>query len=1212
METNSIKWVGSPCGLHGPYIFYKAFKFNLEGRPRILSLGDFFFVRCKPEDPICIAELQLLWEERNNNQLLSSSKLYFLPEDTPQGRAVDHGEDEVVAVSEKVVVKLDDLLKWACSDFSTWTRGLGAVPLKSAKRKELEMNRQKEALHHYRQCTLNMGLNFKDVLKEKADLGGDDDDDDDIKVIILSYPQYCRYQSMLKRIQDRSSSWLVDEFVMALGGIAILNESTRILYCRDTFDHPALIENESICDEFAPNLKGRPRKKKPGSQRRDSQALNGLKDSNDDSDGKNIAKSKCESKTMMAKPKNNNSNCKNITSHEKTKTASGDECRAEEQAFLVELYKYMKERSTPIERIPYLGFKQINLWTMFQAAQKLGGYEAITARRQWKHIYDELGGNPGSTSAATCTRRHYERLILPYERYIKGEEDKPLPPVKPRKQDNSPQESESKMKVVGTKRKIEQNRKGKKEKDATQKIKDSSGVTLAKEGSQEIDSPKHGVASTQEMAVDQLQKETEGQQCHISADGPDVKGSRLEEKMASLTNKASNDKSKEKEAQQLFLPPGPTIHSGDVNTQNASEGQPSLETEITTTTCQEIKSPKNATETLGDELQQNSTNIDTAETYAHVSTKNNGLDQGSGETTEYIANCSIKVDQSPKEELETQVGNNQLQNAHRQQQVQTARIATNPSPEVNTEKQEFISVKNEPSPSYMPLVYSRGNPGIMSPLAKKKLLSQVSGALPNNYSLGTPPPLISSKKIVDSGEEMVTTEANFLQGSSSDTMTINRPSVIQHAHSFQKRHTDERKSSSEAFQHDGLNKLSDSESGYLSNHHFNSLDSYKSSVPYPFYSESQDNESCERRLPQPSHVSSFLADFYSSPHLHSLYRHTEHHLNNDQTSKYLSNIQKDKSSSFVQHKNQEKMYLNYLSTLHQQEKRCQLKPPTDDQPTDLSLPKLKKTISKNFVNNTPYLSIHPENKHTSASRLVSNSDCKPKSCRVPPMTISTNKKTSEQTVQLSGKLEEVVRPIMSSKGSSQIIGTTKPIKRNREDFDNGNNESPERKLRAVSPLLSSKDKALKEKASDLEGECSKMLPSGSILEGHKFPMPTPIFPGLYPGAFVSQVQDMCDGLGSRFPAGYAHPLQYLKNQAVLSPLMQPLAIHSFMIPAMQRQILASGTNPQLYRHLSAAATPVAASYGDLLHHSLYPLAALNPQAAYSSSQVSSVHPSTKL
>ena len=90
------QWVGSPCGLHGPYIFYKAFKFHRDGKARILSLGDFFLVRCTPEDPICIAELQLLWEERTTKQLLSSSKLYFLPEDTPSGRTVNHGEVTII------------------------------------------------------------------------------------------------------------------------------------------------------------------------------------------------------------------------------------------------------------------------------------------------------------------------------------------------------------------------------------------------------------------------------------------------------------------------------------------------------------------------------------------------------------------------------------------------------------------------------------------------------------------------------------------------------------------------------------------------------------------------------------------------------------------------------------------------------------------------------------------------------------------------------------------------------------------------------------------------------------------------------------------------------------------------------------------------------------------------------------------------------------
>ncbi|XP_015276308.1 PREDICTED: AT-rich interactive domain-containing protein 5A isoform X2 [Gekko japonicus] len=118
---------------------------------------------------------------------------------------------------------------------------------------------------------------------------------------------------------------------------------------------------------------------------------------------------------------------------------SGDEQmlteeREEEQTFLVNLYKFMKERHTPIERVPHLGFKQINLYKIYKVVEKLGAYELVTGRRLWKNVYDMLGGSPGSTSAATCTRRHYERLVLPYVRHLKGEEDKPLPPVKPRKQ----------------------------------------------------------------------------------------------------------------------------------------------------------------------------------------------------------------------------------------------------------------------------------------------------------------------------------------------------------------------------------------------------------------------------------------------------------------------------------------------------------------------------------------------------------------------------------------------------------------------------------------------------------------------------------------------------------------------------------------------------------------------------------------------------------
>lgn len=66
---------------------------------------------------------------------------------------------------------------------------------------------------------------------------------------------------------------------------------------------------------------------------------------------------KADPKVAVAKPKSSGS-CKKAGGEESPKVEAGEECRADEQAFLVALYKYMKERKTPIERIPYLGFKQ--------------------------------------------------------------------------------------------------------------------------------------------------------------------------------------------------------------------------------------------------------------------------------------------------------------------------------------------------------------------------------------------------------------------------------------------------------------------------------------------------------------------------------------------------------------------------------------------------------------------------------------------------------------------------------------------------------------------------------------------------------------------------------------------------------------------------------------------------------------------------------------
>lgn len=60
-----------------------------------MKLSEFFFVKLWIDsDLLCIGELQLLWIDKNSEQTLASLRLYFLPENTPEGR-LDHGEVSV-------------------------------------------------------------------------------------------------------------------------------------------------------------------------------------------------------------------------------------------------------------------------------------------------------------------------------------------------------------------------------------------------------------------------------------------------------------------------------------------------------------------------------------------------------------------------------------------------------------------------------------------------------------------------------------------------------------------------------------------------------------------------------------------------------------------------------------------------------------------------------------------------------------------------------------------------------------------------------------------------------------------------------------------------------------------------------------------------------------------------------------------------------------
>ncbi|XP_053548235.1 AT-rich interactive domain-containing protein 5B isoform X2 [Bombina bombina] len=950
---------------------------------------------------------------------------------------------------------------------------------------------------------------------------------------------------------------------------------------------------------MAPNLKGRPRKKKLCLQRRDS--VNGVKDPSNICDGKAVAKVKCEVKTTLPKSKTINSICKKTSTEEKTKSGAGDICKAdeskaEEQVFLVALYKYMKQRRTPIERIPYLGFKQINLWTMFQAAQKLGGYETITARRQWKHIYDELGGNPGSTSAATCTRRHYERLILPYERFIKGEEDKPLPAVKPRKPDAL--EAETKTKVCGgTKRIKNETQKAKKEKDVTADSQDPTEIPLNDDSNLEED----GIHISNVCESEETKTSVDYCESTIS----EIKQPSSVEK-EELDETISND-DHVKEDEHLLKDPIPNdspTHVKEIDSSQADE-QPQMSNETAQITKQE-QNKQDFTDPLENETHDEQFNMFPT-IQVQLQDELNIEDEKLPDMPDYIANCTVKVNPLGSEGLKNPLDSKLLQNALKQ----NPKVYLVQTLDMLKEKDTAISMNDDSSFTYTPLLYSRGNPGIMSPLAKKKLLSQVSGAtLPGSYPYGSPPPLISKKKL-SSKTETTSSSLQTHQLSNSESVPINRPSVIQHVQSFKQKSTEEKKPTNDSYKNNISNKT-DSYRCEFSKHNQSLLaESY--SLKASMHEMKDKNE---KRVQQHSNMPSFFADFYSSPHLHRLYRQTEHHLHNEHSAKYhpRETIRDSENvSSLTLHKHQEK--LHYQHSLHQHEKQNSCEN-TDDQPTDLSLPKsMHKHNTKMAASNVSHQMVPQESKTHHLFQVQNNKgvgiDCNPKACRVLPMSMSASKRNAESIHRPKShnarldhlrKMEGLVHPITVGKSGTQNFGTSRSLKRNLDDMDN---PISEKKIRAVSPLNLPKEISVKETYTAQDGESSKSvhdIHSSSMMDSHKYPLSSHIFPGIYPGG-------LCGGLNSRIPTTYSHPLQYLKNQTVLSPLMQPLTLHSFM---MQRQYLTNSTNSQqLYRHL-ASATPVGSSYGDLLHNSIYPLTPINPQSAFPSTQLSSVHPSTKL
>lgn len=67
--------------------------------------------------------------------------------------------------------------------------------------------------------------------------------------------------------------------------------------------------------------------------------------------------------------------------------------------------------------LTYFFYFLVNLYTIYARVQKLGGFDKIADNRVWKNLFEDLVAPNGGSVAQGMTKRKYERILLPFERY---------------------------------------------------------------------------------------------------------------------------------------------------------------------------------------------------------------------------------------------------------------------------------------------------------------------------------------------------------------------------------------------------------------------------------------------------------------------------------------------------------------------------------------------------------------------------------------------------------------------------------------------------------------------------------------------------------------------------------------------------------------------------------------------------------------------------
>lgn len=98
--------------------------------------------------------------------------------------------------------------------------------------------------------------------------------------------------------------------------------------------------------------------------------------------------------------------------------SSDDEPREEKDHFVAQLYKFMDDSNTPLNKSPMIGNKDVDLYRLFRVVQKLGGYNRVTNQNKWRSVTIRLRF-PNSQNTHNQVKSVYKKCLFSYESFYR-------------------------------------------------------------------------------------------------------------------------------------------------------------------------------------------------------------------------------------------------------------------------------------------------------------------------------------------------------------------------------------------------------------------------------------------------------------------------------------------------------------------------------------------------------------------------------------------------------------------------------------------------------------------------------------------------------------------------------------------------------------------------------------------------------------------------